>query len=495
MLINWSIIQGMSDTTPTSGPTTMPTTTRARPGPTGHPRATLAATIVGSSVAFIDGSVVNVALDSLGRDLDASPASLAWAINAYLLPLGALTLLGGALGDRAGRRRCFVVGLVLFTVASLACALAPSFAWLLAGRVAQGVAAALLLPNSLAILGVSFSDAARGRAIGTWAAVGALAGALGPLIGGWLVDTVSWRAIFLLNLPLGIVGTALALKYVDESSDRTPGASLDAWGAVLATGGLCALTWALTAASSAQHWSAEVWIAGIAGVVVLAAFVFVERAQGDAALMPAAMFVTTTFIGLTLLTFFLYASLGGLIVALPYLLVRVGDGGATSAGAAMLPLPLVIGFGSRYVGAIAPRFGTRALLTVGATVVAVGLALFVRIDANALRYWTDIFPAMLVTSTGMAICVAPLTTAVMASVSSDHVGAASGFNSAIARVAGLVATALLGMLFVAPTRDALVASFHAAAWVGAGSALLAAISAFLLIRSTPSQPHPRSASG
>jgi len=449
-----------------------------------HPRATLAATIVGSSVAFVDGSVVNVALDALGRDLHANSAWLAWAINAYLLPLGALTLLGGAIGDRAGRRLCFVIGLALFTVASLACALAPSFAWLLAGRVAQGIGAALLLPNSLAILGVSYDGKAKGRAIGTWAAVGALAGALGPLIGGWLVDTVGWRAIFLLNLPLGAIGVSLALRYVDESRDRTAGASLDVWGAVLATIGLGVLTWALTVGSAQAHRSIAVWMGGVIGLAVLVVFALVERARGRAALMPAAMFGTSTFVGLTLLTLFLYASMGGLVVALPYLLVHLGSGGATSAGAAMLPLPLVIGFGSRWIGAIAPRFGTRVLLTVGAAVVAVGLALFVRVEADMLHYWTDIFPAMIVTSIGMAICVAPLTTAVMESVPEDHAGAASGFNSAIARVAGLIATALLGMLFVATTKEALVASFHAAAWVGAVSALLAAISAWVLIRPT-----------
>lgn len=444
---------------------------------TPHPRAVLAATILGSSVAFVDGSVVNVALAALGRDLGASAEALAWAINAYLLPLGALTLLGGALGDRFGRRRFFGVGLAIFTLASLGCAAAPSLAWMIAGRALQGLGAALLLPNSLAILGVSFDDAARGRAIGIWAAAGALAGALGPLVGGALVDTVGWRSIFLLNVPIAAAAGWLAWRYVHEGRGDGPTSRLDGTGAVLATSALCVVTWALTIATGAGARSTMPWIAGLVGIGGLVAFALHERRRGDDALMPTAMFGTATFVGLTLLTFFLYASLGGLIVALPYVLIRAGHVTATAAGAAMIPLPLVIGLASPWIGKLATRIGPRVVLAGGSTVVAAGLALYTRLEMDAMRDVVAVLPATLAVAVGMAACVAPLTTAVMGSVPKDHVGAASGFNSAVARIAGLIATALLGFLFAAPDDAALVAAFHQAAWVAAASALLAAGSA------------------
>src|SRR5512132_623332 len=281
-----------------------------------HPRATLAATILGSSVAFIDGSVVNVALPALARDLGAGPAELSWTINAelswtinaYLLPLGALILLGGGAGDHFGRRRLFLVGLAIFTVASLLCAAAPALPWLLAGRGLQGLGAALLMPNSLAILGAAFTGEARGRAIGTWAAAGALAGALGPLIGGWLVDTTGWRTIFLLNLPIAMAAGYLAWAYVPETKDGRGAMSLDWAGAILATLSLALLTWSLTAASEAGAAPGLLWAVAAAGLAMLGGFLWLEAKQGDRAIMPFALFATPTFVGLTLLTFFLYAA-------------------------------------------------------------------------------------------------------------------------------------------------------------------------------------------
>src|SRR5882757_11190472 len=239
---------------------------------TAHPRATLAATILGSSLAFIDGSVVNVALPALAIDLHASPSSLPWAINAYLLPLGALILLGGSLGDHFGRRRFFLVGLVTFTLASIICAAAPSLPWLLAGRWLQGLGAALLMPNSLAILGSEFSGEARGRAIGTWAAVGALAGALGPILGGWLVDSVGWRMIFLINVPLAVGAGYLACRYVRERTESRNPAPLDLCGAALATVALGLLTWSLTEASSTGGASSVPWMAAAGGTALLGTF-------------------------------------------------------------------------------------------------------------------------------------------------------------------------------------------------------------------------------
>jgi EmrB/QacA subfamily drug resistance transporter len=311
----------------------------ASPGARPHPRLTLAATILGSSVAFIDGSVVNVALPALQRDLGAASSGLSWTINAYLLPLGALILMGGGAGDHFGRRRLFMIGLSVFTAASVACAVAPDLSFLLAGRFLQGLGAALLMPNSLAILGATFTGEARGRAIGTWAAVGALAGAVGPLIGGWLVDSVGWRSIFFLNVPIAGAAFFLAWRYVAESRDAADPAPLDWAGAALATTSLGLLTWALTAASG-QAASSLVWVAAGAGAVLMAGFLVLEGKRGDRAIMPLSMFATMSFVGLTLLTFFLYGALGGLLVLLPFLLIKVASLSAVSAGAALLPVPL-----------------------------------------------------------------------------------------------------------------------------------------------------------
>ncbi len=465
-----------------AGPCDAASASSARPAVTARPGLTLAATILGSSVAFIDGSVVNVALPALARDLGAGPSALTWAINAYLLPLGALILLGGGLGDHFGRRRLFLLGLVLFTLASLICAAAPSFAWLLAGRGLQGLGAALLMPNSLAILGSAFTGEARGRAIGTWAAVGALAGALGPILGGWLVDAIGWRTIFLLNLPIASAAAGLAWRYVAESREAHPAASLDWGGASLATAGLGLLTWSLTQASAASGGGPAVWLAASGGAALLAGFVALEHRRGERAIMPLAMFAAPIFVGLTLLTFFLYGALGGLLVLLPFLLIRVEHWPAVAAGAALLPVPIVIGLGSRLMGRLTARIGGRLPLAAGAAMVGAGLALYARAGAGPLNYWSDILPPTLLVALGMGASVAPLTTTVMASVDTDHVGAASGFNSAVARIAGLVATALLGFVFARQGSAAdFMAGFRAAAAIGGVSAALAAACALVLI--------------
>jgi EmrB/QacA subfamily drug resistance transporter len=449
-----------------------------------YPRATLAATILGSSLAFIDGSVVNVALPALSQDLKVDAADMTWAINAYLLPLGALILLGGALGDHFGRRRLFQIGLATFTFASVVCAAAPSFAWLLASRGLQGLGAALLMPNSLAILGGEFAGEARGRAVGTWAAAGALAGALGPIVGGWLVDTVGWRIIFLLNLPIAAAAGYLAWRYVEERKESQNAAPLDAVGALLATLALGLLTWALTRAS--ESVSASTWWAAIGGSLLLAGFLWHERRMGERAIMPLAMFAAPTFVGLTLLTFFLYGSLGGLLVLLPYFLIRIGGWLAITAGAALLPVPVLIGLGSRFMGRLASRYGERMPLAIGSGIVGIGLALYARIGAHGIDYWLDVFPPTLLVALGMGACVAPLTTSVMASVDADHVGLASGFNSAMARIAGLVATASLGFVFARQdSPESFVVGFRTAALIGAASAVLAAAFALFLIHAKP----------
>jgi EmrB/QacA subfamily drug resistance transporter len=454
-----------------------------------HPRATLAATILGSSLAFIDGSVVNVALPVLGRDLHASASSLPWAINAYLLPVGALTLLGGGLGDHFGRRRLFLVGLSIFLLGSTTCGAAISLPGLLAGRGLQGVGAALLMPNSLAILGSEFSGEARGRAIGTWAAVGALAGALGPVLGGWLVDTAGWRVIFFINVPLGVGAGYLGWKYVRERTESRNPAPLDASGAALATAALGLLTWSLTEASNTAGTATMPWIAAIAGTVLLGAFLWLEKRLAERALMPFGMFAAPALVGLTLLTFFLYGSLGGLLVLLPFFLIKIEHWSAVTAGAALLPLPVLIAVGSRLMGRVAGRHGGRLPLSVGSGLVAVGLSLYSRVGAATVNYWSDVLPPTLLVALGMGACVAPLTTSVMASVDARHVGIASGFNSAVARVAGLIATALLGFVFARQdSTESFVVGFRTAALIGAGSAAVAAACALLLLRSEPAPP-------
>jgi EmrB/QacA subfamily drug resistance transporter len=455
-------------------------------------RATLAATILGSSLAFVDGSVVNVALPALAHGLHADPSILPWAINAYLLPLGALILLGGSLGDHFGRRRLFLVGLVLFAAASILCAVAPTFFWLLAGRSAQGIGAALLMPNSLAILGGAFSGEERGRAIGTWAAIGAAAGAVGPIVGGWLIDTTGWRIIFLINIPLALAAGYLACRFVAEQKERAKTVPLDVMGAMLATVALGLLTWSLTEAANPRHSIYSVGTAVVGGLVLVGIFLWQEGRLADRALMPFSMFSSRSFVGLTLLTFFLYGSVGGLVVLLPFLLIQIHHWSAVEAGAALLPLPVMIGIGSRLMGRVAARIGGRVPLFGGSLLVALGLTLYGRVGAHALDYWFDIFLPTVLVALGMTACVAPLTTSVIATVDIDRVGVASGFNNAVARIAALVATALLGVVFSKEDSPGdFIAAFHAAAFVGATAAVAAGIFAIALIRTEDKNPESR----
>jgi EmrB/QacA subfamily drug resistance transporter len=455
---------------------------------TAHPRATLAAAILGSSLAFIDGSVVNVALPALAIDLHASASNLPWAINAYLLPLGALMLLAGGMGDHFGRRRLFLAGLVIFTLASILCAVSPSLSSLLAARGVQGLGAALLMPNSLAILGSEFSGEARGRAIGTWAAVGALASALGPIIGGWLIDRIGWRAIFLLNVPLAVAAGFLAWKYVAERSD-SKAAPLDSVGAGLSTVGLGLAIWSLTEASGSTTPVEFLWLAALAGTAIIGVFLWHERRLRDRALMPLAMFAVRTFAGLNLLTFFLYGSLGGLIVLLPFCLIQIEHWSAVAAGAALMPVPIVITLGSRYMGRIASKHGARMPLVAGCGLVGLGLALLLRIGTGTISYWLDVLPPTLLIALGMGACVAPLTTGVMESVPADRVGIASGINNAVARISGLIATASLGFVFARQeSAVAFIVGFRIAAAIGAASAAVAGACALLFVRPSAGSP-------
>ena len=450
--------------------------TKTPPPP--HSTWTLITCILASSLAFIDGSVVNVALPAIGHGLKADATGLQWVVNAYLLPLSALLLAGGAVGDLYGRRRMLVAGVAVFAIASVLCALAPSLPLLLAGRVLQGAAAALLLPNSLAILGNAFSGEARGRAIGVWAGVGAGVAAGGPLLGGWLVDQVGWRTIFYINVPVALAAIGLAIVFVrDTRGGERP--ALDVPGMVLATVGLGALTWALTIGSGKGGIgpSAIGWFA--AGVAASGLFVWAERRRGEKAMLPTSLFGSRDFVGLSLLTFLLYGALGGLLVLLPYVLIETSGYSATAAGAALLPFPLILAAASSTMGRVGAKIGPRLPITIGSVGVAAGFALMARVGGQQ-SYWVAAFPSLLVMAVGMAGAVAPLTTAVLASVDARHTGVASGFNSAVARTGGLIGTALLGSVLAAHG-DALVHAFHVSAMVGAAAALGSAVSAFTLL--------------
>ena len=445
-----------------------------------HPRLILATTILASSLAFVDGSVVNVGLPAIARALAAGGAGLSWIVNGYLLPLSALLLLGGAAGDRYGRRRVLMLGVALFALASVLCALAPTLGWLVAGRIVQGTGAALLMPNSLAILGASFEGEARGRAIGIWAAVGAGAGAIGPLLGGWLIDIVGWRAIFLINVPIAALALLLAVRALPPEA-KVARPALDLPGAALASIGLAALTWGLTLATgtAGQGWAAATAMAG--GVVFLLLFLGAEQRAGAQAMLPLSLFASATFSGLNLMTFLLYGALGALFVLVPFVLIEVAHYSASAAGAALLPLPLVIALASSTMGRLAGRIGARLPLTLGPLIVAAGFALAARIGTGS--YWSTTLPAMLVIAIGMAGAVAPLTNAVLASVGPQHTGVASGFNSAVARSGGLIATALLGFVLAAHG-PALLAGYRIAALAAAAAALAAGACAFLFISPT-----------
>ena len=336
----------------------------------------------------------------------------------------------------------------------------------------------MLMPNSLAILGATFSGDAKGRAIGVWAATGAAMGALGPVLGGWLIDLGSWRAIFLINLPLAAAAILLAWRYIPhdiEDSDQ----SLDWFGALLSSGGLGLLTWALTVGSGQDGWNVGAVIAVSVAFGLLVLFVVAEDRRGDRAMMPLALFASKSFVGLTLLTLLLYGALGGLFVLIPYVLIKEAHYSATAAGAALLPLPLVLAVASPVIGGFAERIGPRLPLTIGPLVVAAGFLLTLRISARA-DYWTEVLPAILIIAVGLSGAVAPLTTTVLNSVDARHTGSASGFNSAVARTGGLVATALLGSVLAAQGAQ-LVSAFHVAMIASAVTCLAAAASALILI--------------
>jgi EmrB/QacA subfamily drug resistance transporter len=455
--------------------------TRARP------TLVLAATILASSLDYIDSSVINVGLPAIGRSLHASAADLQWAVNAYLLPLSALLLFGGALGDRFGRRRVLVIGIAVFAAGSAASAAAPALEWLILARAVQGLAAALMLPNSLAVLGDSFEGAARSRAVGIWAAASAAATAVGPVLGGWLIDTVGWRAIFLINLPLAAAAIVLALAAIQRDPPNPGGAKLDLAGAALITAALTGLTWGLTEGAGRAGWTAQAIAAVAAGAALLAAFVATERRLGDRAMTPPALFGARQLVALNLLTLLLYAAMAGFMLLLPYLLITAVGYSATAAGAALLPFPLIMALASPPMGDLAGRIGPRIPLIVGASLVAAG-CLLALLAGRGADYWTTVLPSVVTVALGMACAAAPLTAAVLSAVDARHTGAASGLNSAVAQLGGVTAIALIGGV-LATRGPAFIAAFHLAAIAGAVVALAAALSIAFLFEGA----HTRSA--
>jgi len=402
----------------------------------------LATTILGSSLAFIDGTVVNVALPALQRDFGATVADVQWVVEAYALFLAALLLAGGAMGDRFGRRRVYACGIVLFAAASAACGLAGGVRHLVIARAVQGVGAALLVPGSLAIISASFPEKERGRAIGTWSAFSAITTAAGPVVGGWLIEQVSWRWAFFVNLPIAIAVLAMLFWRVPESRDPDTGGRIDWLGAALVTAGLGAVVYALVESSRRAHVTGML----VAGAVCLVAFATVE-ARSASPMVPLGLFRSRTFTGANVLTLFLYGALAGLFFFLPMNLIQVHGYSATAAGAAALPFILIVFGLSRWSGGLIDRFGPRIPLVAGQLVTAVGFVLFALAGTSG-GYWTTFFPAMAVLGFGMAVTVAPLTTTVMNAVDVRHAGIASGINNAVSRTAGLLAIALMGMLVV-----------------------------------------------
>jgi EmrB/QacA subfamily drug resistance transporter len=405
-------------------------------------RWVLAVAVLGSGMAFLDGTVVNVALPDIGRDLDASTAALQWILNGYLLTLASLILLGGSLSDRYGRRRIFVAGVGVFSGASLLCAIAPSAELLVAARLLQGIGGALLTPGSLAMIEASFRPSDRSRAIGAWTGLGGVAGAIGPLLGGYLVAAVSWRAIFLINIPLGTFVAIAAPRHVPETRDSEARGPLDFSGAALAAVGLAGSTYALIEGPGGA--SALVSLAALVGFIALVAFFVVERRSPNP-MLSLDIFRSRQFSAANLVTFVVYAALGGFFfLFVAFLQISLGYS-PIAAGAATLPVTaLMLGLSARS-GALAQRIGPRIPLTVGPLVLAAGLLLLTRIGPGD-SYVTSVLPAVIVFALGLTLVVAPVTATVLAAADARHAGIASGVNNAVARVAGLLAVALLPLV-------------------------------------------------
>jgi EmrB/QacA subfamily drug resistance transporter len=407
-------------------------------------RWTLAATILASGMTFLDSTVVNVALPALQSDLHASISDVQWVIEAYALLLGALILVGGSLGDQFGRKRVFLSGVLFFTTASIMCGLATTPGILIAGRALQGLGAAFLVPGSLAIISATFAEADRGRAIGTWSGFTAITTAIGPVTGGWLIEHVSWRAAFFLNVPLAILVVLLSMRFMSESSDPSRSSRIDWSGAVLAVLALGGPVFGLIEWPPRGATHPLVLGSLTIGAVSLVLLIVVERRTVNP-MVPLTLFRSRTFSLANLLTLLLYAALGVVMFLVPMNLIQVQGYSTTAAGAALLPFPIIMFGLSRWSGGLVARVGSRQPLTIGPAISACGLVLYA-LPGIGGSYWTTFFPAVIVLALGLSVTVAPLTTTVMAAVEAQHAGVASGVNNAVARVAGLLAIAVFGVV-------------------------------------------------
>ena len=452
-------------------------------------RWTIAATVLGSGMAFLDGTVVNVALPSISEDLGTSVSGLQWVVNSYLVTLSALLLLGGTLGDRYGHRNVFVAGAAIFTTASVLCGLAPTSDFLIAARAVQGAGGALLVPGSLAIIAATFDPDDRGAAIGAWSGLAGVASSIGPFLGGWLIDAVSWRLVFLINIPLAAVTIWISIRHIPEtrSSRHAP---LDIPGAVLITIALASISYA-----AIDHSGDAAVVAAIVGAMTLVAFLVVEQ-RSPHPMLPLQLFRSPQFSGTNLTTLAVYAGLGGAMFLVVLQLQVTLDYSALAAGASLVPFTVIMLLLSQLAGRIGQKIGARIPLTVGPLVAAAGLLLLARVGAGD-SYRGDVLPGVVVLGLGMAITVAPLTAAVLGSVSDDMAGVASGVNNAVARFAGMLAVAALpglaGIATGGPLADSIADGYQVAMRIAAlCTAIGGVIAAFLVGRGATVQPifHP-----
>ena len=456
--------------------------------PTG--RWVLLATVLGSGLASIDATVVTIALPRIGAELGAGAAALQWTVNGYTLSLAALILLGGSLGDRYGRRTVFVLGVVWFALASLLCGLAPNVETLIAARVLQGVGGALLTPGSLAILEAVFVREDRARAIGAWSGLGGVAGAIGPFLGGWLVEVASWRWVFLINVPLAVLVVLVALRHVPETRDPDAPPGLDLAGAAVGAAGLGGLTYGFTAWPALGGTHPVVLGTLALGVAGLAGFVLVER-RSRHPMLPMTVFSSRAFSATNLATFAVYAANGGVFLLVVLNLQVVTGYSPLAAGTAMLPVTALMLVLSSRSGALAERIGPRLPMTAGPLICAVALLLFARIGAGA-DYLTDVLPAVLILGLGLSATVAPLTATALGSVDARYAGVASGVNNAVARAGGLLAVAVLPLAAGIGTGSltdpaALGPTYRYAMWICAG---LMATGALISLAGVPGRPRP-----
>lgn len=451
----------------------------------------LLATVLGSSIASLDATVVNVALPRIGRSLGGGLSGLQWTVNAYTLTLSGLLLLGGALGDLYGRRRVFLVGAVWFALASALCALAPSEGFLIVARALQGVGGALLTPGSLAIIQASFDPEDRSAAIGAWSGLGGVAIAIGPFLGGWLVEAVSWRMIFLVNVPLVALVVWVSIRHVPESRNPQAAPGLDVTGAALAALGLAGVVYALTEGSSLGWTSLRVLGPGVAGIVALAVLLLVVESRSPHPMLPLELFASRQFDAANAVTFVVYAALSGATFLLPVMLQEVTGFSPVEAGASLVPITVLMLLLSSHAGRLARRIGPRLPMSLGPIVAGTGLALLARVGIDS-TYVGAVLPGVLVFGLGLALTVAPLTSTVLAAATDGREGVASAVNNDVARIAGLVAVAVLPVAAGISASDygnrlALVSGFHDAMWIAGSTCAAGGVLALLTI-GNPRQP-------